>query len=188
MESLTNNIINTGRDDDHEIDSSLETEAINCSFSQSSPADSYVAHSVLHSQLPGSCLSAIDSIACPTSPIESIFVNVSTPCGKPLTKGVIYRPPNTDPAAFNVDLENILPLLSDAGQSCHICGDFNLDLLKVETHRHTSDFLNVMSSYLFRPLIEVPTRFTLSSATLIDNIFTNSTVYNEHPGVFMADI
>lgn len=45
-----------------------------------------------------------------------------------------------------------------------------------------------MSSYLFRPLIEVPTRFTLSSATLIDNIFTNSTVYNEHPGVFMADI
>src|SRR6218665_738333 len=76
MESLTNNIISTGRDDDHEIDSGLETEAINCSFSQSSLADSYVAHSVLHSQLPGSCLSDWDSVINPIADRKDIFIGL----------------------------------------------------------------------------------------------------------------
>ena len=53
-------------------------------------------------------------------------------------------------------------------------GDFNIDLLKSDTHSVSDKFLNVLSSNFFQPHILQPTRITDHSATLIDNIFLNS--------------
>jgi hypothetical protein len=53
-------------------------------------------------------------------------------------------------------------------------GDFNIDLLKIESHAISDKFLNVVSSNFFQPRILQPTRITDHSATLIDNIFFNS--------------
>ena len=53
-------------------------------------------------------------------------------------------------------------------------GDFNLDLLKFETHNDTDAFLNAMLTTNFQPQILQPTRITNHTATLIDNIFLNS--------------
>ena len=52
-------------------------------------------------------------------------------------------------------------------------GDYNIDLLKHSTHNPTSEFLDLMFSNSFIPLINKPTRVTHKTATLIDNIFTN---------------
>ena len=52
-------------------------------------------------------------------------------------------------------------------------GDFNADLLKIDTHSDTCDFYELMSSFGFKPLIMQPTRVTSTSATVIDNIFVN---------------
>ena len=57
---------------------------------------------------------------------------------------------------------------------CALMGDFNLDLLKFETHKDTDDFLNTMLTTYFLPQILQPTRITEHSATLIDNIFLNT--------------
>ena len=58
---------------------------------------------------------------------------------------------------------------------CVILGDFNLDLLKFETHSGTNDFLNILISIsYFQSQILQPTRITDHSVTLIDNIFFNS--------------
>ena len=46
-------------------------------------------------------------------------------------------------------------------------------LLKSEHHPATGDFLSNMNSVGHYPLVALPTRITPSSATLIDNIFTN---------------
>ena len=54
-------------------------------------------------------------------------------------------------------------------------GDYNINLLKVESHSLTADFNDLMYSYGLIPLITRPTRVTENSATLIDNIFTNKT-------------
>ena len=54
-----------------------------------------------------------------------------------------------------------------------LLGDFNADLLKYDQNSNISDFLDLMYSSLLLPHIFSPTR-TTSSATLIDNIFTNS--------------
>ena len=58
--------------------------------------------------------------------------------------------------------------------SCYIIGDYNIDLLKHGSHSQTEQFLDIMYSNSLIPMIYKPTRETSSTATLIDNIFTNS--------------
>ena len=52
-------------------------------------------------------------------------------------------------------------------------GDFNIDLIKFDSHPQTAEFLDINMTYSILPLINKSTRVTQNSATLIDNIFTN---------------
>ena len=52
-------------------------------------------------------------------------------------------------------------------------GDFNVDLLKADSHPNSSTFLDILESNNFSPKIILPTRVSSKSRTLIDNIFTN---------------
>ena len=54
-----------------------------------------------------------------------------------------------------------------------LCGYFNIDILKHDSHSGTKHFVDTMYSLNLYPLINTPTRVTRESATLIDNIFTN---------------
>ena len=51
-------------------------------------------------------------------------------------------------------------------------GDYNINLLNCTSYSNTSDFVNVMFSSSFLPLINRPTRISETSVTLIDNILT----------------
>ena len=53
-------------------------------------------------------------------------------------------------------------------------GDYDINIMNYETHSLTGEFVDVMSSNAFMPLITRPTRVTATSANLIDNIFTNN--------------
>ena len=52
-------------------------------------------------------------------------------------------------------------------------GDFNIDLLKIDSDKDIMNFYNSLTSNLFVPHITLPTRITSHSQTLIDNIFSN---------------
>lgn len=54
---------------------------------------------------------------------------------------------------------------------CVVIGDFNIDLLKIDSHQNSDHFVNTMGTYFFQPHILQPTRLTDHSAMLIDNIF-----------------
>ena len=73
---------------------------------------------------------------------------------------------------FNSELARVLTLLR--GTEAYIMGDFNVDLLKLDTHGPMSDFMGEFMSGGFYPLISLPTRLTDTTATLIDNIWTNN--------------
>ena len=77
---------------------------------------------------------------------------------------------------FNKDyLTNLLDTLSSENKAVVLLGDFNADLLKYDQNSNISDFLDLMYSSLLLPHIFSPTRTTLSSsATLIENVFTNN--------------
>ena len=102
--------------------------------------------------------------------IECLFLKINF---KDITYiiGIVYRPPNSDIQQFTETLNDILSQISHL--PCYIMGDYNLDLLKHECHNPTEHFFNTMYSNSLIPLIYKPTRETDSTATLIDNIFTN---------------
>ena len=76
---------------------------------------------------------------------------------------------------FNNDyLTNLLVTLSSKNKTVVVLGDFNADLLEYDQNSNISDFLDLMYSSLLLLHIFSPTRTTSSSATLIDNIFTNN--------------
>ena len=66
--------------------------------------------------------------------------------------------------------------------------DLNIDLLKHEHHSNTKNFLDLMYSLGFYPLIDKPTRITDISATLIDHIFRNELRHNITCGILFIDI
>ena len=72
---------------------------------------------------------------------------------------------------------------------CTMQGDFNLDLLKSESHQETKNFLNALNSLFFQPQILQPTRITDHSATLIANIFFNSLDHSTISGnlIYISD-
>ena len=106
---------------------------------------------------------------------ESIFVEIIRSGGRRNDiVGVIYRPPGGDLTRFRTELARVLGLLR--GTDVYIMGDFNVDLLRLETHGPTSDYMGEFTSAGFYPLISLPTRLTDTTATLIDNIWTNNVV------------
>ena len=68
---------------------------------------------------------------------------------------------------------NILQTLKAENNFFYIMGDFNINLLKYDHLAETRDYVDTMYSYAFLPLITKPTRITPTSATLIDNIYSN---------------
>ena len=61
-------------------------------------------------------------------------------------------------------------------------------MLNYDTHLLTQSYLDLLLSFSFRPLINMPNRITETSCTLIDNIFTND-LSNEHfSGILYSDI
>ena len=67
-------------------------------------------------------------------------------------------------------------------------GDFNVSLLNYDLHGHTNDFINTIISHYLLPHILHPTRVIDHSATIIDNIFSNSTVHESVSGNIMTHI
>ena len=53
-------------------------------------------------------------------------------------------------------------------------GNFNINLMKINSEPDSSQFYNTICSYFFMPLGLQPIRATDKSKTLIDNIFFNS--------------
>ena len=119
--------------------------------------------------------------------IECLFLKINS---KDISYviGIVYRPPNSDIEQFTETLNDILSQITHV--PCYIMGDYNLDLLKHECHQPTEYFLNTMYSNSMLPLIYKPTRETDSTATLIDNIFTNNYDVNDqlYQGIFLMDI
>ena len=95
-----------------------------------------------------------------------------------LVIGIIYRMPNSSIDIFNDRLNDILNIIYRERKICYFLGDLNIDLLKYEEHRPTSEFLDLIYSYNVFPLISKPTRITSNTATLIDHILTNNFQYH----------
>ena len=105
---------------------------------------------------------------------------------KPLKKleniiiGNLYRHPSMKLNDFNENfLDPLMEALSTEDKSVYLMGDFNIDLTKIDIDNNTSIFFDSMTSNLFVPHITHPTRVTLTTKLLIDNIFSNSSNFTQ---------
>ena len=102
----------------------------------------------------------------------------------------IYRHPKNDAQvlidALNTNLEKV------RSNKVYLVGDFNLNIKPLPDSkfpdRHASKYLDMLISNGYYPLINVPTRVTNSSSTIIDHIVTNDHTHNILPGVIKTDL
>ena len=104
---------------------------------------------------------------------EAIWVEVKQK-SRNIICACVYRHPNSKDSDFTNYISNCLSRINKEKKESYIAGDFNYDLLKYDTNVKNADFLNLMSSYGFLPLILQPTRITEFTSTLIDNIYSNN--------------
>ena len=94
---------------------------------------------------------------------------------KKIILGNIYRPPKdikNDYKTFIDELNQVISQLGEGIEDCLICGDFNINLLKLFDREIISEFFDMFSSHSYFPKITLPTRFSQRSCTLIDIIFS----------------
>ena len=135
----------------------------------------------------------IRSLQSHSSAWEGQFIDI---CHSSLKRKItlcnIYRPPRENLELIQVFLDEVSPILDQLNKenSDIIClGDFNLDLLKVNSKQPVSDFLDIFTSFGLIPTITLPTRIH-SSATLIDNIFYTATHKDNriNSGIILTDV
>jgi hypothetical protein len=70
-------------------------------------------------------------------------------------------------------ISNILSNINETGSQAYIAGDFNIDVLKLNSNDFVDDYINNIFLNGFLQIISKPTRCTRHSATLLDHILTN---------------
>lgn len=119
--------------------------------------------------------------------MECIAVEIELERRRNMVVACVYRKPGSNVETFKDSLDDLMKDLN-ANKSLILCGDFNIDLLKVSTHKQTSDFLDTLYSRGLYPLITKPSRVTSFSATLINHIFTNVLENSINCGLVINDI
>ena len=106
---------------------------------------------------------------------EGVWIEISNKNSKNVLCGCIYRHPNYDLTDFFVYMENVLKKAANEDKDVFVCGDFNIDLLKINEKKKHLEFYNLLNSYGFLPLIIHPSRVVENQdPSLIDNIFSNN--------------
>ena len=114
---------------------------------------------------------------------QSTFLEIVLPDKKNIVIGFIYRHPSSTISVDQFTNDHIEPLLqkiAPENKMCTLMGDFNIDLLKIDSVISSNHFFNTMCSNFFAPYIIQPTR--PASSTLIDNIFLNTVDYSSYSG------
>ena len=82
-----------------------------------------------------------------TADYEALWIEIQKSHGHNIICGVIYRHPNDNLDSFLEYLNSIAECIDPGSKYCAILGDFNVDLLKIEKHQPTDDFVNTMGSF-----------------------------------------
>lgn len=92
-----------------------------------------------------------------------------------LTILCVYRSPSGNINNFISKLESVLFKLSKGTRKIILCGDFNINFLL--NNNDKMNLLDMLNTFNLRQTVTFPTRITTNTATLIDNIFVNGSMF-----------
>ena len=113
---------------------------------------------------------------------ESSWVEIVNKLSRNIVVASIYRHPRYNLTDFISYLEKCSNILTKENKEIYLCGDFNIDLLQIETNNKYQQFYDMLCSYGFSPKIIQPTRVTVHTSSLIDNIFSNNIIDDTRNG------
>ena len=121
---------------------------------------------------------------CKSVELESTFIEICNSKKTNIIIGCIYKHANMNINEFNDDyLNELLDKLSKENKTIFLLGDFSINLLNYDIHCPTNVFQDSLSSHILQP-----SRVTINSKTLIDNIFSNMTVPSIISGYLSASM
>ena len=108
---------------------------------------------------------------------EEMFVDImdpSSPSNVKFSMGNFYRPPHITVAQLNLFIIYFSQKLTELNSNniAIVCGDHNINLLLVDSDKHSGSYFDGILGSGFIPSITLPTRLS-DNSTLIDNIFVN---------------
>ena len=101
--------------------------------------------------------------------------------------GIMYRQHNTT-ERFQEYFDETLEKFSTSNKSFFVVGDFNINLLGVETRDYPHNLLLSLQSFSLIPTIDKPTCVYKNTAKLIDNILVNKLDAGIYSGNIISDI
>ena len=121
-----------------------------------------------------------DKIMYKPKQLESVFIEIVNKNKKNILIGCTYRHPSMDLTEFNDNFLNpLMEKVAAEDKILFLIGDFNIELLKVDMDTPTTNFFDTITSNLLVPHIIHPTRITANTRTVIDNIYCNSTNFED---------
>jgi Endonuclease-reverse transcriptase len=132
-------------------------------------------------------------IKIPVSATDETFdlcaIEIKNNSGANIIIAEIYKPPDTNISVFLNLFSNFLESINNSKKLICVSGDFNIDLLPSSRNKTSaSKFQNILLSNGFLPAVNLPTRITPSSSTLIDNFFINKTTTDSFSKVIFDDL
>ena len=106
--------------------------------------------------------------------IESNFIEIKPGKSKAFIIGCIYKHHNIEIKEFTEHVNTTMKKINKENKSAFITGDFNINLLHIDSKTEVNDYYDQITESNFLPLITLPTRITSTTKTLIDNILTNN--------------
>ena len=102
------------------------------------------------------------------------IIDPSSPSNVKFSMGNFYRPPHTTVAQLKLFIRYFSQKLTELNSNniAFVCGDYNINLLLVDSDKHSGSYFDGVLSSGFLPSITLPTRLS-DNSTLIDNIFVN---------------
>ena len=130
------------------------------------------------------------NVQCELSVAETSWIDI-TLNNSSVVIAVVYRHPGSgagDITRFNDSMQKMLDTANKKKRPFYIMGDFNIDLLKISNNETIRQYANTLLRSMCKCLIDLPTRVTTISKTLIDHIYSNDTKSRINSGILVTDI
>ena len=102
--------------------------------------------------------------------IECVWLEIFPSNSKSFLVGNIYKHPN-ETISWNEEFENLLDKVLECEKEICLLGDFNRDLMQNNIKKSWLEYMETFGLYQF---VNVLTRITDQSATLIDHVYSNT--------------
>ena len=127
---------------------------------------------------------------------EGLFIDITSEnLPRKITLANIYRPPRDNYSNSSIDnflspISEIINVTKNENSTLLWSGDFNINLLQIETRGKFQEYFDLFTSNGLFPQIMLPTRLSKKRGTLIDQIFCklSGTSTNATSGIIVNNI